>query len=210
MKTINPDRQRRLLLIATSALGAVGLGLAAVPFVRSMLPSARAKSLGSPVEVNITKLAESQILTIAWRGKPVWVLRRSRSTLAKLKVIGERLVDPESRVESQQPPYAKNVHRSIRSDVLVVLGLCTHLGCIPGKRFAVGVSSGLGKNWPGGFFCACHGSKFDLAGRVYKNVPAPTNLLVPPYTFLSDTLIRIGEHSNTGRTGAHQISAGSI
>ncbi len=198
MKTINPDRQRRQLLIATSAIGAVGLGFAAVPFVRSMLPSARARSLGSPVEVDITNLAEGQMLTIAWRGKPVWLLRRSLSTLASLNKIGDRLVDPESRVDSQQPLYAQNTHRSLRPDLLVVLGLCTHLGCIPGERFAVGVSSGLGKEWPGGYFCACHGSMFDLAGRVYKNVPAPTNLLVPPYTFLSDTLIRIGEHSETG------------
>lgn len=210
MNTIIPDRQRRRLLIATSVLGTVGLGLAAVPFVRSMLPSARTRSLGSPVEVNITRLDEGQMLTIAWRGKPVWVLRRSTSTLAKLKVIGERLVDPESRVESQQPPYVQNVQRSLRPHLLVVLGLCTHLGCIPGERFAVGAPSGLGENWPGGFFCACHGSMFDLAGRVYKNVPAPTNLLVPPYTFLSETLIRIGEHSKIGRAGAHRYSAGSI
>lgn len=194
MKSVNPDPRRRRLLIATTVIGGVGLGLAAVPFVRSMLPSARARSLGGPVEVNIAYLDEGQMLTIAWRGKPVWILRRSTSTLDDLKVIGARLVDPESQVESQQPRYAQNTYRSFQPELLVVLGLCTHLGCIPGKRFAVGATSGLGKKWPGGFFCACHGSMFDLAGRVYKNVPAPTNLLVPAYTFLSETLIRIGEH----------------
>lgn len=198
MTIIKPDRQRRQLVIATSALGAVGLGLAAVPFVRSMLPSARAKAMGGPVEVNIAGLEVGQLLTIAWRGKPVWILRRSPPTLAQLNEIGERLADPESRVESQQPPYAQNIHRSLRPELLVVLGLCTHLGCIPLKRFATGAQSGLGVDWPGGFFCPCHGSMFDLAGRVYKNVPAPTNLLVPPYTFLSDTRLLIGEHPKVG------------
>ena len=174
-----PDRQRRRLLIATSAIGAVGLGFAAVPFVRSMLPSARARAVGGPLEVNFAGLEEGQMLTVAWRGKPVWILRRSKSTLAKLDEIGERMVDPESLVESQQPSYAQSIHRSIRPEILVVIGVCTHLGCIPGERFEVGEASGLGDNWPGGYFCACHGSMFDLAGRVYKNVPAPTNLVIP-------------------------------
>ncbi len=195
MTTIKPDRQRRQLLIATSAIGAVGLGLVTVPFIRSMLPSARAKAMGGPVEVNFASMEVGQLLTIAWRGRPVWILRRSPSTLAQLNQIGERLADPESRVESQQPPYAQNIHRSLRPELLVVVGLCTHLGCIPAKRFTAGVQSGLGTDWPGGFFCPCHGSMFDLAGRVYKNVPAPTNLLVPPHTFLSNALVRIGEHS---------------
>lgn len=198
MTTNKLIRQRRRLLIATSAIGAVGLGLVTVPFIRSMLPSARARAMGGPVDINIANLEMGQMLTVAWRGKPVWILRRSPSTLAQLNEIGERLVDPESRVESQQPSYAQNIHRSLRPELLVVLGLCTHLGCIPVTRFATGAQSGLGIDWPGGFFCPCHGSMFDLAGRVYKNVPAPTNLLVPPHIFLSNVLVRIGEHSQIG------------
>ncbi len=198
MTTTKLDRQRRQLLIATSTIGIVGLGLATVPFIRSMLPSARARAMGGPVEVNFASMEVGQMLTVAWRGKPVWILRRSPSTLAQLIEIGEQLADPESRVESQQPPYAHNIHRSLRPEILVVVGLCTHLGCIPSERFTVGTPSGLGENWPGGYFCACHGSKFDLAGRVFKNVPAPTNLLVPPHTFLTDTSLLIGEHPKTG------------
>ncbi|MFV1998032.1 MAG: ubiquinol-cytochrome c reductase iron-sulfur subunit [Acidiferrobacterales bacterium] len=192
-----PDQQRRLLLITTTAIGAVGLGLTAVPFVRSMLPSARAQALGSPVEINFAGLEEGQMLTVSWRSKPVWVLKRSKETLKRLTETSDLLVDPESLVESQQPAYAQNINRSVRPDLLVVVGVCTHLGCIPGTRFAVGATSGLGESWPGGYFCACHGSKFDLAGRVFKNVPAPTNLVIPPYRFLGKTSVLVGEHPKT-------------
>jgi len=197
-----PNRRRRQLLITTSALGLVGVGFAAVPFIQSMQPSARARAIGGPVEVDISSLELGQLLTVAWRGKPVWVLRRSQATLNRLKEIGNLLVDPESRVESQQPPYAQNLYRSIKPELLVVVGICTHLGCVPQQRFAVGSASGISDDWPGGFLCPCHGSKFDLAGRVFKNVPAPINLLVPPYFFLSDTRIRIGEDppKSTGST----------
>lgn len=194
MKEQAIDRQRRQLLITTSAIGLVGIGLASVPFVQSMQPSARARAIGGPVEVDIALLEQGQLLTVAWRGKPVWILRRSSATLNRLKKIGNLLVDPDSQVASQQPLYAQNLYRSIRPEFLVVVGICTHLGCVPQQRFTTGAPSGLGENWPGGFFCPCHGSKFDLAGRVFKNVPAPINLLVPPYFFVSDTRIRIGEN----------------
>jgi len=194
MTTDKPDRQRRLLLIATTAIGAAGLGLTTIPFVRSMLPSARAQALGGPVEINFAGLEEGQMLTVSWRSKPIWILNRSKETLKRLTETSDLLVDPESLVESQQPPYAQNINRSIRPELLVVIGVCTHLGCIPGTRFAVGEASGLGESWPGGYFCACHGSKFDLAGRVFKNVPAPTNLVIPPHRFLSETSVFVGEH----------------
>jgi len=193
MNQNTPNRRRRQLLIATSTLGVVGIGLASIPFIQSMQPSARARAFGGPVEVDVSLLEEGQLLTVAWRGKPVWVLRRSQDTLNRLKEIGDLLVDPESRVESQQPLYAQNLFRSLRPEFLVVVGICTHLGCVPQQRFAVGIASGISENWPGGFFCPCHGSKFDLAGRVFRNVPAPINLLVPPYFFMSDARIRIGE-----------------
>jgi len=193
MKQDKPNRRRRQLLITTSALGLVGVGFAAVPFIQSMQPSARALAIGGPVEVDISSLEMGQLLTVAWRGKPVWVLRRSQNALNRLKEIGNLLVDPESKVESQQPPYAHNLYRSIKPELLVVVGICTHLGCVPQSRFVLGPASGISDDWPGGFLCPCHGSKFDLAGRVFKNVPAPINLLVPPYFFLSDTRIRIGE-----------------
>lgn len=194
MNERKPDRRRRQLLIVTSALGTVGIGLAALPFIQSMQPSARARAIGGPVEVDISQLEPGQMLTVAWRGKPVWILRRARATLERLPEIGAMLADPDSKVESQQPGYAQNIHRSIRPDILVAIGLCTHLGCVPQQRLESGNLSGMSEDWPGGFYCPCHGSKFDLAGRVFKNVPAPTNLLIPPYRFLSNTLIRIGEH----------------
>lgn len=195
MNSYQPNRKRRQLIITTSTLGVIGLGLAAVPFVQSMQPSARARAIGGPVEVDFSLLEPGQLLTVAWRGKPVWILHRSQSMLDRLKEIGGLLADPESRVQSQQPSYAQNLHRSIRPEILVVIGLCTHLGCVPQQRLAAGEASGMSEDWPGGFFCPCHGSKFDLAGRVFRNVPAPINLLVPPYKFVGKTLIRIGEHS---------------
>jgi len=190
MNTVN--RRRRFLLIATSVLGISGVGFAAMPFIESMLPSARARALGAPVEVDISKIEPGQQLTVKWRSQPVWVVHRTAAMLARLKDNAPLLVDPDSRVETQQPPYARNLYRSIRPDIFVVIGICTHLGCVPLQRFAVGEASGLGQNWPGGYFCPCHGSKFDLAGRVFKNVPAPTNLVVPPYHYATDTRIVIG------------------
>jgi ubiquinol-cytochrome c reductase iron-sulfur subunit len=185
--------KRRFLTLLTTGVGAVGAAFAATPFVLSMTPSARARASGAPVEVDISKLELGQMLTVEWRGKPVWILRRTKDMLERLPGLSPLLVDPESKVSDQQPPYAQNIDRSIKPEILVLLGVCTHLGCSPLEKFQVGPASGMGEDWPGGFFCPCHGSKFDLAGRVYKNVPAPRNLPVPPYMFVSDTKILIGE-----------------
>jgi ubiquinol-cytochrome c reductase iron-sulfur subunit len=185
-------KKRRLLLAATTVMGAVGAGFAAAPFILSMTPSERARAMGSPVEVDISKLEDGQMLTVEWRGKPVWILQRTAAMRAQLERNASLLADPSSDAESQQPPYAKNAYRSIRPEILVLIGICTHLGCVPLAKLAAGVPSGMGDDWPGGYFCPCHGSKFDLAGRVFKNVPAPTNLVVPPYQYLSDTLVEIG------------------
>lgn len=186
------NRRRRLLLI-TSGLGVVGSAFAATPFVLSMTPSARAKAAGAPVEVDIGQLEPGQLLTVEWRGKPVWILKRTPEMLKDLPTIEPKLADPKSEVKDQQPGYAANPTRSIKQDILVVVGICTHLGCSPDKRLDGGAATGLGEDWKGGFFCPCHGSKFDLAGRVYKGVPAPTNLVVPPHTYLSDTRLLLGE-----------------
>ena len=184
--------RRRLLVAATTAIGAVGVGFMAVPFISSMSPSAKAQAAGAPVEADISKLDPGQRITVEWRGKPVWIVRRSEEMLSDLKKIGDRLRDPNSDVESQQPPYAKNLYRSIKPEVLVVVGICTHLGCSPLYRPEVAPAD-LGDDWPGGFFCPCHGSRFDLAGRVYQGVPAPLNLVVPPYKYLSDTHLLVGD-----------------
>lgn len=188
------DRRRRRLLVITTGLGVVGTAFAATPFIQSMMPSARARAAGAPVEVDISRIEPGQLLTIEWRGKPVWVLRRTAEMLSTLEPIEPLLADPESSVETQQPPYARNEYRSIKPELLVLVGICTHLGCSPDKRLEPGAGSGLGADWPGGFFCPCHGSTFDLAGRVFRNVPAPTNMVVPPYHYLADTRIRIGEN----------------
>ena len=185
--------KRRFLTLLTTAVGAVGTGFAATPFVLSMMPSARAKAAGGPVEADISKLEPGQLMTVEWRGKPVWILRRSKEMLDHLGDHNDLLADPDSKVADQQPAYAQNPDRSIKPQILVLVGICTHLGCSPQQRLAIGPASGMGEDWPGGFFCPCHGSKFDLAGRVFKNVPAPFNLPVPPYTFVSDTKILIGE-----------------
>lgn len=191
MKTINPRRRR--LVIATSAIGLTGIGLSMVPFVASMRPSARAKALSGPAELDIGKLEPGQLLTVEWRGKPVFIVRRTPEMLAQLGRHAHFLVDPESRVEAQQPPYARNPYRSICPEYLVLIGLCTHLSCVPAQHFASGSAAGLlGADWPGGWFCHCHGSKFDLAGRVFKNVPAPTNLVVPPHHYAETTRLVIG------------------
>lgn len=185
-------RRRRFLLITTSGLGLVGMGFAAAPFVFSMNPSARARAAGAPVEVDISRLEPGQMLRVEWRGKPVWILRRTPEMLATLPAIEARLADPRSEVE-QQPPYAKNPHRSIKPEIAVMVGICTHLGCSPLAKLEPGAASGLGDDWLGGFFCPCHGSAFDLAGRVFRGVPAPTNLVVPPHTYVNNTRILIGE-----------------
>lgn len=187
-------KRRRFLTLATATIGATGFALAAVPFGASMRPSARAKALGGPVEVDFGKLDPGQLLTVEWRGRPVFIVRRTPEMLARLRQNTVLLVDPDSRVESQQPPYTRNLYRSIRPEFLVVIGLCTHLGCVPARHFEGGSASDLGADWPGGWFCHCHGSKFDLAGRVFKRVPAPTNLVVPPHRYASETRVVVGEH----------------
>ncbi len=184
------NKRRRLLTIATSGVGLAGVAAMAVPFAASMSPSERAKAAGAPVAVDISKMEQGQMLTVEWRGKPVWVIRRSQEMLDLLPAIDDRLVDPGSD-KQQQPDYAKNPARSINDAVVVLVGVCTHLGCAPGYRPNIGPSD-IDSDWKGGFFCACHGSKFDLAGRVFKGVPAPTNLEVPPHKYLSDTKILIG------------------
>ena len=188
------NRTRRRLLVVTSGIGVLGAGVAAVPFIASMTPSARARAMGAPVEADISKLEAGQRLVVEWRGKPVWIVRRTASMLAILPRMDGELADPSSD-NSEQPKYAKNEARSIRPEILVLVGICTHLGCSPLAKLEPGAASGLGADWRGGFFCPCHGSLFDLAGRVYKNVPAPTNLVVPPHKYLSDTRILIGVDS---------------
>lgn len=184
--------RRRFLTAVTSGVGAIGGVAATVPFVLSMTPSERAKAAGAPVEIDISKLKPGQMIREEWRGKPVWIIKRTSEMLDSLGEVEGELVDPNSD-EEQQPTYTKNQYRSLNPEILVLLGVCTHLGCAPVENFSIGPDSGLGDDWPGGFFCPCHGSKFDLAGRVYKDVPAPTNLPVPPHRFISDTLILVGE-----------------
>ena len=186
------DRTRRRLITVTTGLGAVGAVFAATPFVLSMNPSARAKAAGAPVEVDISQLEPGQLMTVKWRGKPVWILKRTQEMLESIKNDTDLLVDPDSKVK-QQPAYVDPVSRSIKPEILVLVGICTHLGCSPKQRLEAGNAEGMGANWPGGFYCPCHGSKFDLSGRVFKNVPAPKNLVVPPYKYLSDNRILVGE-----------------
>jgi ubiquinol-cytochrome c reductase iron-sulfur subunit len=181
--------RRHFLTVATLATGAVGAGLAAVPFISSLKPSARAQALGAPVEVPLGSIQPGEMIRVIWRGKVVYVLRRTKEMLARLQDHDDKLRDPFSEVETQQPEYAANEDRSVKPEYLVLVGSCTHLGCAPLEDFEVRPSEG----WSGGFFCPCHGSKFDLAGRVYKGVPAPTNLVVPPHRFVSDDLILIGQ-----------------
>lgn len=183
-------KRRRFLTAATTVVGGVGAAFAVVPFVASMNPSERAKSLGAPVEIDISKLEEGQMVRVKWRGKPVWVVRRTRDMLDALASLNDTVADPDSGME-QQPEYAKNGFRSIKEEYLVLVGICTHLGCSPQFRPEVAPAD-LGSDWKGGFFCPCHGSRFDLAGRVYKGVPAPTNLEVPPHHYLADSRILIG------------------
>jgi len=183
--------RRRFLTAATSVVGAVGVGFVLVPFVSSMQPSARARAAGAPVRADISKLEPGQMVRVKWRGKPVWLVRRTEEMLETLPTLDPQLRDPES-LESEQPAYAQNAYRSIKPEVLITVGICTHLGCSPTYRPDVGAAD-LGADWEGGFFCPCHGSKFDLAGRVYKSVPAPTNLVIPPHRYLSETELVIGD-----------------
>lgn len=186
------DCGRRRLIVATAAVGGAGVVTAMVPFLSSMLPSERAKAAGAPVEVDISNLAPGQLITVEWRGKPVWVFNRNEAMLSTLSSLESALADPKSQAK-QQPESCSNETRSIKPNVLVAVGICTHLGCSPSSKFKKGVEEGMAVDWPGGFLCPCHGSTFDFAGRVYKNKPAPTNLEVPPHTYLSDTRILIGE-----------------
>lgn len=191
-ETIDKGR-RQLLTAATTLTGAVGVAFAAVPFLSSWKPSARAKALGAPVEIDISKLEPGAMLKIEWRGKPVMVVRRTPEMLERIGNHDDRLRDPGSE-NSRQPDYTRNPARAIRPEYLVLLGVCTHLGCLPQNFFAAGAvpAVGLTADWPGGFFCPCHGSKFDLSGRVFAGVPAPTNLEIPPYSFADDAHIVIG------------------
>lgn len=184
------DRNRRhFLTIATAVTGLVGAGAAAVPFLASLKPSARAQALGAPVEVPVGSLAPGEMVRVLWRGKLIFVLRRSDAMLERLDGHDDLLRDPNSEVAEQQPSYAANEYRSVKPEYLVVEGSCTHLGCAPLQDFDVRPS----ENWYGGFFCPCHGSKFDLAGRVFKGVPAPSNLRVPPYRYVRDDVILVGQ-----------------
>ena len=187
--------RRRFLTTAATVVGGAGALATTVPFFSTMMPSAKTKAAGAPVEVDIGNMKPGEILIEKWQGKPVWILRRSQKALDDLTSLDPLLRDPDSSVD-QQPPYAKNEYRSIKPEYLVLIGLCTHLGCSP-KYLSIDQSV-LGPDWKGGFFCPCHGSQFDLAGRVYKGFPAPANLIVPPYQYLSDTRILIGDDTGVG------------
>ena len=191
-KNISVDLKRRKILTGvTGVVGAVGATFSAVPFVSSWQPSEKAKAAGAPVDVDISKMQPGQMVTVAWRGKPVWVVRRTPEMLARLPESDGQLRDPASE-QSLQPVYCQNPSRAVNDEYLVVVGICTHLGCAPLYRPAIG-SPDVGEDWQGGFFCPCHGSRFDMAGRVFQSVPAPTNLEIPPYFYKTAMLIRVGE-----------------
>ena len=183
--------RRRFLAGAVTAVGGIGGAFAAVPFIASWSPSERARAIGAPVEVDLDKVEPGGRITVKWRGKPVYVVKRTQAALEAIAKLDDKVRDPKSE-QPQQPDYAKNEHRSRKPEVLVVVAVCTHLSCAPLYRPEVAPAD-LGESWLGGFYCPCHGSRFDLAGRVYNGVPAPTNLEVPPYTYLSDSRILIGE-----------------
>ncbi len=189
-----PNSARRNLVIASACAGGAAAVGTAVPFVASMLPSERAEALGAPVEADISLLAPGEMTIFEWRGQPVWVVRRTKEMLDEIKKADSKVADPKSERKKSEltPEYARNEFRSIKPEYLVVVGICTHLGCSPQAKFKPGPEA-FESDWTGGFYCPCHGSLFDLAGRVYKNKPAPDNLRVPPYTYLSDTRILIGE-----------------
>lgn len=193
MTDTDVNQSRRRIIAGTAVLGGAAGAVAAWPFIASFEPSERARALGAPVEVDIGKLEPGQLMTVEWRGKPVWILNRTKEMLGTLSKDTALLADPTSR-QSEQPPFARNEVRAEKPEYFVAVGICTHLGCSPTSKLQPGDPS-MGANWLGGFLCPCHGSRFDLAGRVYANMPAPTNLPVPPYRFLSDTRIVIGEES---------------
>lgn len=186
--TVQDKGRRRFLTWTTVAVGAAGAVVAGVPFFASWSPSARAQAAGAPVEIDISKLEVGALVVVEWRGKPVWVVRRSAETIKQLKGPTDHLRDPYSEVE-QQPAYAKNVHRALNEEVIVLVGICTHLGCSPAYR---PVANSVEDGWLGGFYCPCHGSKFDMSGRVFNGVPAPLNMEVPPHTYLSENRLLIG------------------
>lgn len=188
---MSDTRRRKLLVAATTAIGSVGIAGSSVPFIASMLPSERAKAIGAPVETDVRTIEAGQLQTVQWRGKPVWILHRTEAMLAALGKHEDALLDPRSR-QPQQPASCRNATRSIKPEYFVSIGICTHLGCVPTYAPQPG-DAALGPDWPGGFYCPCHGSRFDLAGRVYKNVPAPVNLVIPPHHYVTDTRLLIGE-----------------
>lgn len=199
-----PDPRRRAALVKpTSVAGGLGIAAAVYPFLASLAPSERAKAAGAPVAVDVASLPPGGLATLEWRGKPVWILHRTPDMLASLKEIEPLLVDPTSQRTSQQPVYARNPGRSIKPEYLVTVALCTHLGCVPSFAPERGA---VEKAWPGGFYCPCHGSKFDLAGRVFKDVPAPTNLLIPPYRYADATRLLIGEDPARWRRPTPRVS----
>ena len=185
------DKTRRTLVAATSVVGGAAAVGAAIPFIASMNPSARARAAGAPVEAEIATMQPGELRVFEWRGKPVWVIRRSNEMIESLKAVVPNLTDPQSKA-SEQPQYAENEFRSIKPEIMVMEGVCTHLGCSPQLKPAEAKGE-MGADWVGGFYCPCHGSKFDFAGRVFRGAPAPTNLPVPPYTFVSDGQLLIGE-----------------
>jgi ubiquinol-cytochrome c reductase iron-sulfur subunit len=185
------DKTRRTLVAATSVVGTAAAVGAAIPFVASMNPSARARAAGAPVEAEIATMQPGELRVFEWRGKPVWVIRRTKDMVDSLKAVVPQLTDPQSKA-SEQPRYAENEFRSIKPEIMVMEGVCTHLGCSPQLKPAEAKAE-MGGDWVGGFYCPCHGSKFDYAGRVFRGAPAPTNLRVPPYTFVSDGQLLIGE-----------------
>ena len=197
-KTDEVNHSRRKFLIgATGVVGAVGAGFVAVPFVTSMQPSAKAQAAGAPVEADISKLEPGQKVNVEWRGKPVWIVRRTEEAIKDIEATTSGLRDPNSEVADQQPKYAQNTVRSIKPEYLVLIGICTHLGCSP-TYVKKDEPHQLGPDWKGGFFCPCHGSSFDMAGRVVEGVPAPTNLVVPPHKYIGDTVILVGVDQDGG------------
>lgn len=195
MSDSSVDNGKRTWLIASGCAGAVGVGFTAVPFVSSFQPSERARAAGAAVEVDIGALKPGEKLTVEWRGKPVWIIKRTPEQLASLPKLDGQLADPKSLRNPAEltPEYARNEHRSIKPEILVAVGICSHLGCSPSDKFQPGAQPSLPDDWTGGFLCPCHGSTFDMAGRVFKNKPAPDNLEVPPHMYLSDTRLLIGE-----------------
>lgn len=189
-ETLDPIERRRHLVLATTAAGGIAAVASVIPFVASMAPSDRARAAAAPITADVSKLAPGEMMTVAWRGRPVWILRRTPQMIDGLALVESELLDPESR-RAQQPDYCRNAFRSRKPEYLVAVGICTHLGCVPIFRPEVAPTD-LGPNWRGGYYCPCHGSRFDLAGRVYRNVPAPLNLEIPAHHYASDALITVG------------------